>query len=507
MLVVFLGMTAFVVDIGHAMLVQRELQISVNAAALAGAQSLPNGNYTAAATKYSSAPGNLNATIDSSVTVNSPTITPECLALVTNNFGFSCELASGSSPMVPNAIKVVETAKVPMFFAEVLGFKSLTVSATATASRGSQPLPLNVAIILDSTPSMDEGDSSCGASGGNTQMTCAQYGARELVTGLNPTMDRISLFTFPNVLASTIGNDTDCNSRSAATPELITFPGSTKGMSAQGQSISQTNISLGSYYTGGGPLGGGTPTTSRTGVAVTYQIADYSTDFKSSGNGNSNTLNTTSSSLVDAVGGKSGCPGMQTADEYTYFAGALFAAQATLLQQSYDYPGSQNVIVLLSDGNSIAHQADMITQASLPAGSTALYATSSGIYPSWIGQCGQAVDAAGEIKSEGTWIFAVAYGSPTTSAAVPGGDEGLGNCPSDIPVKGAYAGKHPNITPCQTMQAMSGGSNPTLQYFFADNYISKGAACTGGPVGDLAAIFSAITGELTASRLIPNNSI
>ncbi len=510
MLVVFLGMTAFVVDIGHAMLVQRELQISVNAAALAGAQSLPFGDYTSAATKYSSAPGQLNATIDSSVTVNSPTINPKCLTLVSTSFGVPCQAASGGAAMIPNAIQVVETAKVPMFFAEFLGFKTLTVSATATASKGSQPLPLNVAIVLDTTPSMDEGDSSCNtkSSKSNTQLTCAQSGVQEMLTGLNPTMDRISLFTFPNVLASTTGSDTDCSSNTSATPEPVTFPASTKGMLTQGQSISQTNVSLGSYYTGSGPLAqNAKATTSKTGVAVTYQVAGYSTDFKSSGT--SKTLDT-SSSIVDAAGGKSGCTGMQSSDEYTYFAGALFAAQATLLQQSYENPGSQNVIVLLSDGNSIAHQTDMITKASLPTGSTALYATASGTYPSWVGQCGQAVDAANEIKSEGTMIFAIAYGSPTNSA-LTGGEANLGSCPSDIPVKGAYAGTHPNITPCQTMQAMSGGSNPTLQYFFADNYISTGAPCTG--TGGAAAletlddIFSELTGELTASRLIPNNAI
>jgi len=57
LLLMFLGVSALVVDVGHAMLVQRQLQASTDAAALAAAQVLPSSTYTSVALKYSAEAG------------------------------------------------------------------------------------------------------------------------------------------------------------------------------------------------------------------------------------------------------------------------------------------------------------------------------------------------------------------------------------------------------------------------------------------------------------------
>src|SRR6476620_11568734 len=60
-LVVLLGVSAFVVDVGHAYYVHRSLQADADAAALAGAQGLPNAtNATTIAQTYGGESGGRN---------------------------------------------------------------------------------------------------------------------------------------------------------------------------------------------------------------------------------------------------------------------------------------------------------------------------------------------------------------------------------------------------------------------------------------------------------------
>ena len=72
LVVVIFGFTAFVVDVGRAYLVQRDLQAGVDAAALAGAQELPDPSLAAqVAHEYSPTAGKKNAiatVIDDAVT-------------------------------------------------------------------------------------------------------------------------------------------------------------------------------------------------------------------------------------------------------------------------------------------------------------------------------------------------------------------------------------------------------------------------------------------------------
>ena len=94
---------------------------------------------------------------NSSLGVITPTVTPICLNMLMT--GTTCS-ASGN---VPNAVKVTETATINTMLMRVLGFKTITVNATAIASMQGKAQPWNVAIIVDTTGSMSNTDTNCGS--------------------------------------------------------------------------------------------------------------------------------------------------------------------------------------------------------------------------------------------------------------------------------------------------------------------------------------------------------
>jgi hypothetical protein len=214
---------------------------------------------------------------------------------------------------------------------------------------------------------------------------------------------------------------------------------------------------------------------------ATYQITNFLSDYRTS---SKTTALNPNSDLVQAAGGVIGC-GSMTAPNYdgifgTYYAGAIYAAQSALVAQQAAHAGSGNVMIILSDGDSTAPRTNGNNTVMGPP------ATANGQYPSWIGQCGQAVVAAQYATSQGTQVYSVAYGAAPTG------------CSSDT-----AAGSYPNITPCTTMQDMA--SAP--QYFYSDYHQSGSASvCVAGQaVTSLSAIFSSIAADLTTARLIPNN--
>lgn len=483
LMLMFLGMCALVVDIGHAMLVQRQLQASADAAALAAAQTLPNSTWSTVGMSYTSAAGSKNAYFG--VSVGTPVIAGKCLTTVTS-WGIPCSATS------PNAVSVTETATIPTFFAEAIGIPTMTLTATSTASKGSKPLPYNVAIILDTTPSMNTKDNNCG---GITQLQCATQGVQQLLLGLAPTLDNVSLFTFPNITTTSVSSDYDCSS-SNPTVGPYTFPSATA-----------TSLSSMPYTTTTGWGWNQTTTT----VQETYQVTGWLNNYRSS---NAATSLSTTSYLANAVGVgvNNSCTGMQTSNENTYYAAAIYAAQASLIAEQIANPGTQNAIIFLSDGNATAKENspggsfspgsnDMATGSQ-----STTVATNSGTYPSWVGECGQGVDAAQYAanyttpagKADGTTFFSIAYGSPTSSNS--------GNCGSD-----RSGGAHQNITPCQAMQQMSSGWPGNTTHFYSDYYAPGGdsgcqASDANNQITSLNNIFQSIVGSLTSSRLIPNNT-
>jgi len=474
MLISMLGMGALSIDFGRAYLAYSQLKASASAAALAGAEQLPNANATSVATQYSSA-----ATSDynsyawmSSVTV---TVTGECYSSL-SSAGMSC-VAPGNA----NAIQVTESYNVPTFFARLFGITQIPVAAQATASmRGAASIPYNVAIIVDTTHSMNDTDSDSQCS--TSRIACALSGVQTLLENMAPCksslsscgtvttnssdgsgnvpnpVDVVALFQFPNMTEATVANDYGCGT-SATHASDYQYPTHTDTTYTRASDPPGTLInpsSDGAYNS-------------------TYEVVGFSSDYKTQDN--TSTLNP-SSNLVKAVGGKSGCAAMTAPGGLgTYYAGVIYAAQAALTaeQTARTNAGvnSQNVIVLISDGDATSSQTDM--------GGTASGASSGGSYPSWNNECAQAETAASYAAGKGTHVYAVAYGAESSG------------CTTDSP----------SITPCQTMQGIASSS----QYFYSDYTAtggSSGCVAASQPTTNLNQIFTDIANDFTAARLIPN---
>jgi hypothetical protein len=147
-------------------------------------------------------------------------------------------------------------------------------------------------------------------------------------------------------------------------------------------------------------------------------------------------------------------------------------------------PVPQNIMIILSDGEANA-SASKMNSASNAAWNN------KGTYPSALDQCQQAVAAANYAKSEGTAVYAVAYGSESSG------------CTTDS--TNAAGVNQANITPCQVMSEIASGPS----YFYSD-YNQSGSSSTcesaGTSVTSLNDIFTAITNDLLLVRLIPNGT-
>jgi Flp pilus assembly protein TadG len=523
----FLGMSALVVDVANASLYQRKLQAATDAAALAAAKQLPNSDFTSIGTNFSSSQGDKNAL--SGVTLGNLSVAGKCFQTVVG-WGMPCSSTSS------NAVSVTASATVPTFFAGIFGMKTVTVGATSTAAKYSNSVAFNVAIIVDSTLSMTQTDTNCNSL---SQEACALQGVQQMLLALNPKIDNVALFTFPNVTNGTVSVDSSCTTN---------IPASYTTGSGWGQNMTNYSSGYGGYYSmlnqtpyPGVPnampytfppiptdTSGYTPPSGTWGP--TYEVVGFSNDYRTS---NSSTTLNSSSSLVKAAGGKSGCGGLLPSnydgDYGTYYAGALYAAQAALLAEQANNKGSTNVMIVLGDGSSngpwtgdgtpYSSSPSMPTNAtqaetSLNSGeytypsawqTTPGFATNSGNYPSYVGECGQAVTAAqyaANYSGNNTIVFTIAYGAASTSTS------GLnGNCPTDV-----NAGTYPNITPCSALQQMSTGwSSGDYSHFYSD-YNGPGgddncqASGKNQGITSLNGIFNAITEDLGAARLIPNNT-
>ena len=517
MLTLFLGVTGFAVDLGRVMLTKSELQAATDAAAMAGAQALPNSTAVTQAATYSGVAGAHN------VSANLPPVTrvsgyplAKCLKTL---------LAQGQaclSPAGANAVQVKEQTVLPMTFASFVGYKSMTIQASATAaSRGGAPTPYNVAIILDTTASMNIVDSDCGA----TQIACALSGIRTFLANLNPcaasvgtcttsggvaqnAVDQVALFTFPNQSVASIGVDSSCTQPipgpinnygfytlapygNLTTPYGTTTPWAYVAAATAWSFPSQTATSY-------APMSVPSIINGQN-IMTTYQITGFLSDYRASSTATS--LNT-NSTLVKAVGGTPGCGGIlppnYEAVYDTYYAGVFYAAKAALLAQQSANPGTQNVIIFLSDGDANA-PVNNNSYAQLPGGSSFNYtvlpsAGSSGLYPSSVDECGQAVKAAADAAALGIHVYSIAYGSEATG------------CSTDT-VSGYYSNgtSYKSASPCNTMASIA--SAP--QYFYSDTYNvanANPANCAASqPVQSLSAIFTSIAADLTTARLIPDS--
>jgi hypothetical protein len=189
-----------------------------------------------------------------------------------------------------------------------------------------------------------------------------------------------------------------------------------------------------------------------------YLILGLSTDYQTS----SGSLNA-SSDLVRAVGG--GGPGCQQGVAViggvgTFYADAISQAQSYLANNGRE--GVQKAIIILSDGDANA--------ASAPNNKL---------------ECHQAITAAQNAAAQGTWVYAISYGSPT--AATPA------SCSTDTASP---------ISACATMQQIA--SDPSKYY--SDDQGSAPCVSAANPMTGLNQIFQDIGLELSNARLLPNGT-
>jgi Flp pilus assembly protein TadG len=193
-MVMFIVCVGLVVDVGHAMLVQRQLQAGSDAAALAAAYELPNqANAVSVGAQFSPTPGMKNGVN----TVNNATTNVKvvCMAGVPG-----CNRRDGGV----NAVVVQSQSKVPTWFGRVIGLNTLTVNAKATACAPCVVKPLDIMIVLDRTGSMCYHYNLSGGQvddhPGCIDMQNARDGIKTLVQLLDPAIDKVGLALTPPAL-------------------------------------------------------------------------------------------------------------------------------------------------------------------------------------------------------------------------------------------------------------------------------------------------------------------
>ena len=145
-MVVILGLTALVVDVGSWFRAQRSTQSTVDAAALAGAQSLPSDPGTATSLAINYGGQNGGSLSGANVTI--------------------------SSTYEPNDTITVKTSKpAPGFFSSIFGLSSVTVGAHATAMAGVPAQAEYVASIVVNIQHPKLSGTGCPCFGPNNQTT------------------------------------------------------------------------------------------------------------------------------------------------------------------------------------------------------------------------------------------------------------------------------------------------------------------------------------------------
>jgi Flp pilus assembly protein TadG len=580
-LLAVMALSAAGIESGHVYLAYRQLVASTQAATLAGAQDMPNITQARSdVIKYSVESGQENYTSQLTWTSITPTFTCGSVATSLNVTCQTPTAGSCSSGSTCNTLTVVQDATVNLWFGGIIGIKTFSLSASATAAmRGGTATPYNIAVVMDTTNSMTaSAPAADGCGSGATQIQCAVSGLRIMLgimdpcalnttcSSTTPYVDGVALFVFPAVAYSAsntnIKDDTVCNTTNPAIA-AYTFNNVSSSNISNKSPGSSTNLIMpsttGTYevtnLSGSGVTG--TSGEDANGFDDMYRANDgASTPLNSGYNG------TSADALAVAAGAaassNSSCKGLQApGGEGTYYAQAIYAAQQALANEQTSHPGSKNIMIILSDGNAQACNmnantadggqggsgcsANQITALNCPTpggtgcnvsgsppsspplngtgtsttnptwtttnftGWTGSYTGgyASPQYPSELGQCGQAVQAAQLATAAGTTVYTVAMGSPTSGGCLT--DQtvtitGLSNGAWTWPTGSSYPKQ-----PCDAIGAMASNVNT----FFSDNVTASGSGsgcpASGGNVNytTIAQIFTAIGSNLTSARLIP----
>ena len=177
-----LGIAAFSIDVGYAYYAKRQLQSATDAAALAGAQDLPNATTAiATATSYAAAntPSNLsfNFTYQVSCT-NTAVVATGCNATVN-----------------PNQLTVRATGMTNTWFARIFGLNHFDLAAHANACSPCSSTPVD---IVSRSTARDR----CArrpTSGNCIDLDNAKDGVRTMLGMLNPPAAQVGMVAFPPV--------------------------------------------------------------------------------------------------------------------------------------------------------------------------------------------------------------------------------------------------------------------------------------------------------------------
>jgi hypothetical protein len=409
-LVALLGTAALTMDVGFAWYAKRQVQASADAAALAGAQQLPD---IASATTTAHTYATLN--------------TPDNLSNVTVGVTTRCSLNSGAycsptSAYQANTIAVTETAKTPTWFANVLGFNHFDVKGVATACQPCSSAPVDIMLVVDRTGSMCQ---SPDGQGNNVQdsavcndLNNAKDGVRALLGIMDPALDTVGLVAFPPY-DSTGGI---CGSASQGDMNII----------AGANSLATTagEVDSGWYDS----------------TALTYLDDPLGNTFKTSSAATSlNNLSTIVQHTVKDVSADN----QNCIDSFgsTSYADALQKADDELVKDGRT--GVPKVIVFMTDGE--ANEGSYLTNsAGTPIANHGLdpdldnpatnfdMSTSSGasaINPGDAQPCRTAINTATAIKATGVKIYTIGYSLLGT------GGSGYANCSHGVwgQVDGSYA--------------------------------------------------------------------
>jgi Flp pilus assembly protein TadG len=560
------GLAGLAIEVGHGFFALELLQASTNEATLAAATGLPSASQaTAYANAYSSKVQQENAI---GILQNaSLTVTPFCSATVFSSYGVNC-VADASGDTAYNAVQVTQTAQSGLWIGQMFGVPLFNLKAIGVAAMDADTCKLcNIALIMDTTGSMGQPDSASDCTVSNkTSETCALQGFRNLLAGAYPCYagqtctsasatpdDVVSLYVFPTIASNNVGDDTVCNT-SAPNSTQYSLPAMASG--------------------------------------TTYQIIPYSGGATYRQDDSVTTGLNPTDPLVYAAGGSTGqCSGLNPeGGEGTYYAQVIYQAGHDLQVEQAARAGSKNFMIILSDGNATAteeyntqtvNHVQVITGLNTTDGQSEMVPSSSGTssasingtkvpawsaqqniytYPSNIGQCGQAVQAAYDVAnsqtvtystldgtsttytlnnsdpSAYTAVYTIAFGSPNTShgsgnsGADPKSSSSSEACYTDIPYNSnsnywtactagtctatvttsggswptpnAGEGSIAALSPCAALGAMA--SNP--KNFYSDRgdsaYPCPGSEVNAG-ITSLQAIFTAILNSLGSPKLIP----
>jgi hypothetical protein len=194
MMVAVIAVVGFVIDIGHAYQAQRSLQGAADAAALAGAQQLPDPTLAQqTAQQFGSTAAGKNHITDINVTEQ---VSTSCNATI-----------PGCSPV--NMVSVNEKGTVPTFFSKIVGVNSFDLHVHAAACSPCGAKPVDIVLVLDRTGSMCEDSSGRDTHPNCADLNAATNGIRTFLGYFDPGLAHVGLVVLPPGIPTASGYPCD----------------------------------------------------------------------------------------------------------------------------------------------------------------------------------------------------------------------------------------------------------------------------------------------------------